>query len=278
MEGVADFRELLAEAPASSPLWALADAFDAATNGMENPEALERLNAADDPELACWKALVTAIRALYDENPAACREALAGLDPASPPGRLIPVFMAWIADASAPGGQTQAADGPLETFYRNLVARTHPLALMAEQAEEALRQGLYGHFETLAFRVLRELQDRRSCDGHLHAVRYARYALDALGRAGFDETGFLTQLHQVLGPADASFVMALHLLDSDRDAAAKALRSAAEEPEGEFVRPRTRTALVRLAEALEVSEGRQAGRASHKGGRMREASAQLELF
>lgn len=290
MESVSDFRVLLAEAPVSSPLWALADAFDAVTNGMENPEALARLHASSgDPELECWKALVAAIRALYDDDPSACRRALESLDPASPPGRLIPIFRAWIADASAPGAAHGAAhgaggvrklvrDGPLGPFIRTLVTPTHPLSLMAEQAEEALRQGLYGHFENLTFRVLRELQDRLSCDGPLHAVRYARYALATLTRAGFDETGFLTQLRQVMGSADATFVLALRLVVSDRASAAKAFRSAAEEPEGEFVRARIREALPRLADALEGSDRRQADRARDKGGRPRESTAQLELF
>jgi hypothetical protein len=85
MKHIIDPRPLLEGASPSSPLWALADAFDAAANGMENPEADARLSAVTAEEFLPWKAAISALKALYADDRLACLDAAAAMAVDSPP-------------------------------------------------------------------------------------------------------------------------------------------------------------------------------------------------
>ncbi|MDR0389392.1 MAG: hypothetical protein LBH73_04935, partial [Spirochaetaceae bacterium] len=222
--------------------WDLADAFDAACNGLENPEALARMEFCGG-EFADWKQLVHAIRAMYNGDEESCRRALASIETSSPPGSLKDLFSDWISGVKTAvqkekpkannSGKVDFGTGgavlsPVKELYQKLLIDPHPLRGIAEQADEALRQGMTGHFERLSQSVFRGLQEERRCDGALLALRYARYCLFLLDKEGYTQTDFFSLIIRVLGRADGFFVIGLSLLDNDAEAALEALTTALE--------------------------------------------------
>lgn len=146
------------EAP-DSPWWALTDSFDAVTNGMQNPMAFEALSACTLPEMASWKALVRAVEALYRSDAASCRRALQDIPCDDPLAVLVPVFRLWLDGVGVVSLDVQNLPPALSRLYRTLMLPVHPQALLAGQAEEAIRQGLADRFDALASRLFVALDE-----------------------------------------------------------------------------------------------------------------------
>ena len=258
MKQLVDIRSLLDKAKPNSPYWALVDAFDAAANGMENPEALARMEQVGEKDLLPWKALIHAMRALYGENPTACAAALSAMDSDSPPARLKPLFLAWIAvseSSSAKDLLTALSQEPagLAVLYGALFAGRHPLVLLAEQAQEALFHGMLDQYEALVHRILRELQDQRGKNGPAASIRYALYCVEQAERHGCQDSFLYPLLLRSLGRSDGFCAIGLSLAEHDGAAAAIALRGALESEDGVFLDGDMRPAMEALAADLEGS-------------------------
>jgi hypothetical protein len=283
MDRTADLYTLAESFPQNSPCWSLVDAFDAVTNGIENPEALARMRQIDDPALRSWTALVRGIRALYAGDLPACRTAAEELEDGSAPGTLKPLFRAWLSRQGCGGrdevfAELSGARDAVPGLYRRLLIEPHPLSLLAEQAEEALRQGLAAQFEGLALRVIKTLREQRRCDGPLLAMRYALRCLDLLDEAGGGE-GFIPGLTKTLGEADSFCLLAFALMGRDNRAAVAALRKGLGAGDGVFVTAPMADLLREALPLLEASPGPEGG-GNRRGSRRREKIpvAQLELF
>ncbi len=283
MKHIDDPRTLLSSAPPDSPYWALIDAFDAATNGLENPEAFARLAAARDPALAPWQALVAAIRAVYAQDESLCAAQLERMDDAAPPARLKPLFRAWM-QTRGPGGAAlpALADAPaaVAALFQRLIAGTHPLVILAEQAEEALRQGMTEHYEGLTFRIMRDLQGRQRGEGPALAVRYAVRSLRSLEESGYAGNDYFSVVLRALGRGDGFLALGLAMLESDKSAAAAAFRGALEASDGQLVDAGLQQVLADLVTLLEaaVSPPGKAESYPLKPAANRRLPAQLDLF
>jgi len=283
MKHIVDPRTLLSSAPPDSPYWALIDSFDAATNGLENPEAFARLSAAADPELAPWQALVTAIRAVYAQNEELCAAQLDRMDEAAAPSLLKPLFRAWLQTCGPERSALPAlADAPaaVALLFQRLTAGTHPLVILAEQAEEALRQGMTDHYEGISYRIMRDLQSRQHGDGPALAVRYAVRSLRSLEESGCAGNDYFSVVLRALGRVDGFFSLGLALLEHDQPAAAAAFRGALEASDGHFVEAGLRPVLIdliALLEAVGTSPGKSAPPEARSSG-PRHGPEQLELF
>jgi hypothetical protein len=259
MKHIIDPRPLLEGAPPSSAIWALADAFDAATNGMENPEADARLLSATEPAFRPWKTMIAALKALYKDDREACLAAASSIEADSPHAVFVPLFRAWSLssgsgrDAIVQRELAEAAEAVSE-LYGRLVTDAHPLGVLSEQAEEALRQGMIEHFEHSAARILRELHGNHRADGPFLALRYASYCLALLDEEGREESDFFSVIVRSLGRADGFLSLGLALIGRDACAAAAALRGALEASDGAFLVGSMRTIVAEAADALEDSE------------------------
>jgi hypothetical protein len=273
-----DLYALMEDLPRNSPSWNLVDAFDAVTNGIENPEALAGLDLITEGTLQPWKTLIRAIQALYAYDIPRCRREAEAMDDNSPPGVLKPFFRAWLARQGTNHRETIfkeliGACDSVAGLYRRLLIEPHPLAVLAEQAEEALRQGLYAQFEGFASEILRKLQEEKRCDGPLLALRYALYCLKLLDAAGYGGADFFSAVLKSLGEADGSCALGLALVGRNNKAAASALRRAVEAGDGVFLDP---AMMSLLGELLPLLEG-QSPASSRPRGRIK-TSPQLELF
>ncbi|MDR2111476.1 MAG: hypothetical protein LBP32_09245 [Spirochaetaceae bacterium] len=276
-----DLYALMENLPGDSPAWNLVDAFDAVTNGIENPEALAGMDRIGESALEPWKTLVRAIRALYAGDIAGCRRASEDLDETSAPGVLKPLFRVWLTRRGTKHRDIifQELSGSRDSvinLYRRLIIEPHPLALMAEQAEEALRHGMDEQFGGLAPRVLRELQDQRRCDGPLLAIRYGLYCLRLLDQAGYGGDNFFSIILKTLGRADGFCVLAFALIGRDNEAAAAALRGALEAEGGFFLDGTMAPLIGEILVLLEAETPKRPPRAPVR--KKRKPSPQLELF
>jgi hypothetical protein len=213
--------------PGNDPAWNLLDAFDAVTNGMENPEAMRKTEGLSSPELEPWKCLVKAIAFLYRGDAGQCRKAADAIPGDSPPGKLKPVFRAWLVRQNGETGHdlfeilTECCDS-VTKLYQRLIIDPHPLCLTADQAEEALRQGMEEQFAGLAGRVLLAVKEQSP----LLALRYAVYCLNLVNDSGYEGSGFFPLIRKCLGEGDAFCALGFALAGRDNGAAAAALGNA----------------------------------------------------
>jgi hypothetical protein len=268
--------------PHTDPAWSLLDAFDAVTNGMENPDAMKKVLALSDPLFIPWKLLITAIAALYAGDTEGCRRAAETIPGDSPPGSLKPVFRAWCIRHRT--GDPRRRDKELFTFltgccepavelFRRLIIDPHPLTSMAEQAEEALRQGLEEQFAGLAARIIGALREQSP----LLAFRYTVYCLCLMNDSGGRGEGFFQTLQKSLGETDAFCALGFALAGRDNHAAAMSLDTALKtlpspRQDGLFLNEKHSPSLEALTKILKTEAGKNPRR------RRKKDLAQPELF
>jgi hypothetical protein len=281
----------------NDPAWNLLDAFDAVTNGMENPEAMKKASLLKGEELEPWKHLVNAIACLYSGDTEGCKKSAEKIGKDSPPASLKPIFKAWShlheirMEALDTGGLQNAAceelsgssPAVLELFQR-LIIEPHPLSLIAEQAEEALRQGLEEQFSSLASKVLNSLHERGSA---LLALRYVIYCFSLLNEAGAEGSEFFSMVVKTLGKADGFCASGFALIGRDNRTAASVLKQAIENSGEEktqgFLSAKTAGMVEEIIKFLESGNPRRAHLArfpsgNHRRARSAKFRSQLELF
>jgi hypothetical protein len=232
-----ELNRILQEYPQDAPHWSLLDAFDGATNGIENPESFALMEEIREAPLQAWKHLIYAIQALYQKDVPGCKRALEALDASSPPGALKPLFSLWIrqSEGRPPAKAHPKRDGPALDLYRRLLIQPHPLCLLAQQAEEALRQGMDSYFTAQTCRILKRLQVLPQAKGPLLALRYARYCLNLLRQYGFERSGFPSAMIKTIGEADGYCAIGFTSMESDAAAASQALQRALAAGDGRFL-------------------------------------------
>jgi hypothetical protein len=240
MSPIVDLYTLLEQQKPRPEHWALVDAFDAVTNGMDNPEALEKIGFLENNELAHWKWLIYAIKALYEGNASMVEEALHHIPENSPPALLKPLFMTWLSEqCHVPAHYLDKPE--LLDLYTRLCLPQHPIASKAEQAEEALKQGFQPIFEQYFTKILYELYRMNTETGPILAVRYGIHTLCLLHEVGYRLEDVLPLLVQALGEADgcACFALAfIKLLTNNQslhERTVQALDACLAAPEGRFL-------------------------------------------
>jgi len=152
---IVDPRAFLRSEPPASPIWALVDSFDAAANGMTNPEASARLSQVEEEAFRPWQALVSALRAFYSDDAASLLDALDRISDAAPPAVLKPLFRAWALSPDAAAEEILSeASAAVVALHGRVLSQIRPIEGLAEQAEEALSQGMIQHALRHAARCL----------------------------------------------------------------------------------------------------------------------------
>jgi hypothetical protein len=228
-----------------------------------------------DKGLLPWKTLIHGIRSLYADDLEGCEAVLNALDDDSAPGSLKPLFKAWIARQQAGGRETifdelSLTSDSVISLYRRLLIEPHPLSLLAEQAEEALRHGLEEQFAVMAGKVMKALRDQKRGDGPLLAMRYARYCLELLDREGQRNQDFFAAVIKTLGEADGFCALGLALIGKDDGAASAALKKALAAKDGRFLDAPMASLIAEFLPVLRSRSEKRPAAAVSRG--------QLELF
>lgn len=247
---------------------------------MTNPEASARLSQVEEEAFRPWQALVSALRAFYSDDAASLLDALDRISDAAPPAVLKPLFRAWALSPDAAAEEILSeASAAVVALHGRVLSQIRPIEGLAEQAEEALRQGMIQHFEADACRVLRELHESPRSDGPLLALRYAARCLLLLDEAGEDDAAFFTALLRAIGRADGLAALGLALVGRDDKAAAAAFRGAAAGGTRAFVDAPTSAVLAAAAAILEEQAAETDKRKVRPAVKRRAAApGQLDLF
>jgi hypothetical protein len=257
----ADLYTLMENLPKDSPAWFLIDAFDAVTNGLENPEAFSRIEQVDMPVFEPWKKLIYAIKALYAGDMLSCKKFAEAIDDNSAPAVLKPFFRAWICRQEGTDQESifreltnsckQVAD-----LYKRIIIKPHPLYLLAEQAEEALRHELGEQFEYLALKVLSGLRDMRN--GAVLSIRYAVYCITRLNNTLSGGETFFSGMLKILGRSDAYCALGFTLIGKNNRSALAAFNLALREQDSSFLDADMRVLIARICEFMDQEEKQEA--------------------
>jgi len=189
-QSVSDDHQLKREAMAAR------DAFEAATNGMDSPEAEAALAALDHNSVfQPWAYLARAIRAFQRGDRSSAEAWCARLPPAS--------FPALGARLIAGDGWGDAA----ASFAEALFPPDDGLGRLADDMREALRQGLADMAATRAARLLRALSERP--EGRDRAAALA--ILKEFDEVGADPDPLIRALRGIYGEREALRLVALYL-------------------------------------------------------------------
>ncbi len=190
---------------------AVFDAFEAVTNGMENPEAMERVAALPGHSIfSPWKPLILAISAFYRGDPAALGEQLARISPDSIPGLLVP-FLETLPDAGPGSGRGEAA-----RELASAVIDDDPLLRSGlSQLEDALEEGIEELFVETAVLLFRDLAARQPTT----AERLLLWCFRALREAGLSVEALSLRIRSSLPACRLHRLEALAAMDGDPAAA-----------------------------------------------------------
>jgi hypothetical protein len=105
---------------------------------------------------------------------------------------------------------------------------------------------------------MKSLGEQKRGDGPLLALRFARYCLDLLDKAGYDDSGFFSVILKTLGEADGFCVRGFALIGKDNEAAAAALEKALASGGGRFLDRAMASLIAEFLPALKKRAGRPA--------------------
>lgn len=189
---------------------AVTDSFEAVTNGMDNPEAFERLESVGESSVFYpWKLLVLTIRELYREDEKAMEEYLEAV-PSETPAALIAPFLRHVISGEPLGPVCAEACGKLA---KAVMTDNRLLESAVEQLHESLAAGLEDLFTETAVMIIKE--NIRGAVGL--TSRFALWCIESLVRNELSPASFISRLKGFLPQAEVYRLTALAMLDTDPD-------------------------------------------------------------
>lgn len=188
---------------------AVADAFEAVTNGMEEPGVLEALDALEeDSPFQAWRHLILALHFFYEGLDEAVRAHVAAIPGSSPVRALGRTLEALIAGERVPGPLGRLADA---------VAHPDPLVL---QSVQDVAEGLETEDEDLFWGALTDWLDAVATRAPERAQAAVVWAWNQLEWRDFDEATLLDLTGHLWGRAEAYRLAALGTVGWDPEGAA----------------------------------------------------------
>lgn len=189
---------------------AVTDSFEAVTNGMDNPEAYERLEAIGESSVFHpWKLLILAIRELYREDEEAMKEYLR-LIPHETPAALIAPFLQHISSGEPLGPTCTEACGKLA---KAVVTDNRLLESAIEQLHETLAAGLEDLFTETAVMIVKE-NIRGAAD---LTSRFTLWCIESLVRSELSPASFISRIKGLMPQAEVYRLTAVAMIDTDPD-------------------------------------------------------------
>lgn len=188
----------------------VSDAFEAATNGMENPEAVAALDLIPPESLFYpWRLLIRSILALYAGDSPGCLEAAGEISEESPLRALVPVLKALA------GSRNSALDRRGKDLVRTMEDHKDSLAAQIGQVHEALVTGMEEVFLSLFPPVLEQL----ALEDETAAARLTLWTLRQLEKYDLDYQTLFRQITQFWGQAEGCRLISLGIYPVDPEAA-----------------------------------------------------------
>ena len=187
------------------------DAFEAATNGMHNPEALNRLNGLDDDdEVKVWKSLIAAIISFYNQDFKGVGALLSAVPDDSPAGRLKPALL----HMSGLRSLERRATYHEEKLIKKITEDSRFLASAIAQLNDSIEYGGELFAETASL-LIKEIKSQNQNA----AARLTLWCFSVCFSQGFDEEPLADNVLMLFGQAEGLRLIALSLMEDDPESA-----------------------------------------------------------
>jgi hypothetical protein len=195
---------------------AVEDAFEAVTNGMENPTALERLSEVpDDSIVGPWKLCVFALKALYDGDIETLRSAASKIPEGAPPAHLANLALRIAGGQLLSSEKRENRESAVLRFIDELVQSPDFVAAAGEQLEEALAMGMTDLYADTAVMLVRDLER----DYPAAVADFAVWCFARLAEEDESLQPLIKRFKAVFGEAETLRLAALGIVKEDADAA-----------------------------------------------------------
>ena len=190
-----------------SPELIVRDAFEAATNGMHNPEAMQRLENLDGgADVGYWKLLIRAIENFYKQDFGKVASLLTEINDESMPGRLkaVLLFMSGLQDFQ------QQPSYHEEKLIKRVTEDSRFFASAVSQLNDSMEYGgqLFTETASLLIKEIKVLNFEA-------AERLALWALNICLQNDFDEEPLADNIMMIFGQAEGLRLIALSLMEVD---------------------------------------------------------------
>ncbi len=190
------------------PSTIVSDAFEAVTNGMHNPEAIDLLfgDESADPD---WLNLIRAIQAFYRQDFEKMNSLISEIQPQSVPGRLQKVLYHMSG--------LKPADGELSTQEERLARRITEDSRFLTSAVSELRESMeYGEelFTETVSLLIKEIKKNSNA-----AASLALWAFRTSQDKGFDDEALADNILMLFGQAEGLRLIGLSLIESEPESA-----------------------------------------------------------
>ncbi len=190
------------------PSTVISDAFEAATNGMHNPEAFARLESLEADQN--WKNIIYAIRAFYNQDFGLMNNLLISVDPGSDAGRLVRVLRHMAGTEDYSGKLTKSE----ERLALRVTENTRFLNSAVRQLKESIDYGEELFTETASL-LIKEVKQKTP----VAAGRLALWSFRICIEKGFDDEALADNILMLFGQAEGLRLIALSLMETEPESA-----------------------------------------------------------
>jgi hypothetical protein len=185
----------------------ITDAFETVTNGMHNPEAMQKLEEIRDVEGAApWVDVIHAVRAFYLQDHQELATRLERVPDESAAGKLKPVLYHM---SGAAGSEIQLNKAE-ENLSKVVTEESRFISDAAGQLIESVGYGEAVFTETASL-VIKEIRK----DNFQAAERLALWCLNTCFKNGFDEEPLADNLMMMFGQGEGLRLIGLALIEMD---------------------------------------------------------------
>jgi hypothetical protein len=189
----------------------VSDAFEAVTNGMDNPEAmmkLEQLQSGDEVEQ--WKNLIEAVNAFYAQDQRLLESCLENIPSDSLPGSLKPALL-HMSGLSPLGRQPTFYEGKL---IKKITEDSRFLTSAASQLNDNIEYGGDLFIETASL-LIKEIKVNNT----EASERLVLWCFNICFQQQFDEEPLADNVLMIFGQAEGLRLIALSLMEEDPESA-----------------------------------------------------------
>jgi hypothetical protein len=187
------------------------DSFESVTNGMQNPEAMDRLKEIEEKSIFFeWKSFILTIFYIYNKQPDKAILALDNIKSHSALFKLVPAFKILINNNFE---EEQQSNKNLVTFIRSLFDDNDFLFSIIDQLEESLNEEMVDVFTDTLILIIRELLN----NNQELAKQISIWAIRTLTIKECSTTHLIQSIKSVFGDAEGLRLVALSFLEEDPD-------------------------------------------------------------
>ena len=185
------------------------DAFEAITNGMQNPDVFTSVEAiSKDSLLYLWKELIYAIKAFYEKNYEEMQSRLRKIDPDSPLSMFTPILLHLSGKSNE-----KSSNKKQKAFIDNIIRDRSFIRSVIAQITESLEYDMEDLFLETSILMLHDLNNN-----YKEAARkFAIWTLETASKFKYSPTTLVSTCKKLFGNTEAYRITAIAMLNEEID-------------------------------------------------------------